>query len=145
MNTVNTAFVTGFDHVSTASANVDRLIEFYQRIFGLDPLPGFPITGADGRKIVLIPLPNGTTLQATEVALPGAPEVLMPPTAVFYGTTRFDHASFRATDGAAFDVLLSRLVAEGASTGDVRTFQQQRFFAFTDPDGYLAEVVVNGL
>jgi catechol 2,3-dioxygenase-like lactoylglutathione lyase family enzyme len=142
---MGTALVSGFDHVSTASKDVDRLTDFYQRVFGLDPLPGFPLTGADGRKIVLIPLPNGTTLQATEVALPTAPELLTPPGAVFYGTARFDHASFLATDGAAFDELLSRLVAEGASTGEVRTFQHQRFFAFTDPDGYRAEVVVNGL
>jgi catechol 2,3-dioxygenase-like lactoylglutathione lyase family enzyme len=142
---MSTALVSGFDHVSTASADVDRLAEFYQRIFGLDPLPGFPLTGGDGRKIVLIPLPNGTTLQATEVALPAAPELLNPPAAVFYGTARFDHASFLATDPASFDELLSRLVADGASTGDVRTFGTQRFFAFTDPDGYRAEVVVNGL
>jgi catechol 2,3-dioxygenase-like lactoylglutathione lyase family enzyme len=142
---MSAALVTGFDHVSTASADVDRLTAFYKRIFGLEPLPGFPLLGGDGRKIVLIPLPNGTTLQATEVALPAAPDLLNPPAAVFYGTARFDHASFLATDPGAFDELLSRLIAEGASTGEVRTFGSQRFFAFTDPDGYRAEVVVNGL
>ena len=142
---MSTPLVSGFDHVSTASGDVDRLAAFYQRIFGLDPLPGFPLTGGDGRKIVLIPLLNGTTLQATEVALPTAPDLLTPPAAVFYGTARFDHASFLATDPAAFDELLGKLVSEGASTGDVRVFGQQRFFAFTDPDGYRAEVVVNGL
>jgi catechol 2,3-dioxygenase-like lactoylglutathione lyase family enzyme len=138
------ALVTGFDHVSTSSGDVDRLTEFYRSIFGIEPLPGFPRVGADGRKIVLIPLASGTTLQATEVALADAPDILSPPGAIFYGTARFDHASFRATDAAAFDELLARLVAAGASTGDVREFGTQRFFAFRDPDGYLAEVVVNG-
>jgi catechol 2,3-dioxygenase-like lactoylglutathione lyase family enzyme len=135
--------VTGFDHVSTSSKDVERLTEFYRRVFGLEPLPGFPMATPDGRKIVLIPLPNGTTLQATEVALPDAPPTLVPPAAVFYGTARFDHASFLARDGAAFDDLLARLLAESATTGDIRTFGKQRYFAFTDPDGYLAEVVVN--
>lgn len=138
------ALVSGFDHVSTSSRDVDRLTEFYRSIFGIEPLTGFPRVGGDGRKIVLIPLSSGTTLQATEVALGDAPELLTPPAAVFYGTARFDHASFRATDMEAFDELLARLVAAGASTGDVREFGTQRFFAFRDPDGYLAEVVVNG-
>lgn len=138
------ALVSGIDHVSTSSRDVDRLTDFYRDIFGIEPLDGFPRVGADGRKVVLIPLSSGTTLQATEVDLGKAPDVLDPPGAVFYGTARFDHASFRATDVEAFDELLASLVSAGASTGDVREFGTQRFFAFRDPDGYLAEVVVNG-
>ncbi len=137
------ALVSGIDHVSTASRDVDRLTDFYRRIFGIEPMAGFPRVGGDGRKIVLIPLASGTTLQATEVALSEAPELLDPPGAVFYGTARFDHASFRASDVAAFDELRNALMAEGASAGEVHTFGTQRFFAFVDPDGYRAEVVVN--
>jgi len=140
---MNSPLVSGFDHVSTASRDVDRLTEFYRRVFGLEPLPGFPLLGADGRKVVLIPMSSGTTLQATEVELADAPQLLSPPAAVFYGTARFDHASFRAVDETSFEELRSRLISEGASTGEVRTFGTQRFFAFHDPDGYLAEVVVN--
>ncbi len=140
---VSGPLVSGFDHVSTASRDVDRLTAFYRDIFGIEPLPGFPMVTPDGRKIVLIPLTSGTTLQATEVALPEAPEVMSPPAAVFYGTARFDHASFRATNTAAFDEVRSRLMGGGHSSGEIRSFGTQRFFAFTDPDGYIAEVVVN--
>jgi catechol 2,3-dioxygenase-like lactoylglutathione lyase family enzyme len=106
---MSTALVSGFDHVSAASTDADRLTDFYRRVFGLEPVPGFPLTGADGRKIVLIPLPNGTTLQATEVALPNAPDPLTPPTAVFYATARLDHASFLATDGYKAEVVVNGL------------------------------------
>jgi catechol 2,3-dioxygenase-like lactoylglutathione lyase family enzyme len=142
---VDRCLVVGFDHVSTSSRDVDRLTEFYRRVFGIEPLPGFPMIGPGGRKIVLIPLANGTTLQATEVDLAEAPALLSPAAAVFYGTARFDHASFLATDSEAFEELRSRLVAEEASTGEVHGFGSQKFFAFRDPDGYLAEVVVNSV
>jgi catechol 2,3-dioxygenase-like lactoylglutathione lyase family enzyme len=142
---MNGPLISGFDHVSTASRDVDRLTEFYRRIFNIEPMPGFPLVGADGRKIVLIPLSSGTTLQATEVNLADAPDLLNPPAAVFYGTARFDHASFRATTEAAFNELRTRLMAEEASTGEVREFGTQRFFAFRDPDGYLAEVVLHAV
>ena len=141
---MSTPLVVGFDHVSTVSRDVDRLTDFYRRVFGIEPLPGFPMVGPGGRKLVLIPLASGTTLQATEVDLAEAPELLAPPAAAFYGTARFDHASFLAADEEAFDELRTRLVAEAATTGDVATFGSQRYFAFRDPDGYLAEVVVNG-
>ena len=140
---MTSALVTGFDHVSTASRDVDALIEFYRANFGIEPAPGFPVVGPDNRKFVLIPLSNGTMLQATEVSLPDSPAVLTPPGAVFYGTARFDHASFRARDAEAFEDARARLMACGASTGEVRSFGTSRFFAFTDPDGYIAELVVN--
>ena len=133
--------VAGFDHIATATRDVDRLVEFYKDIFGIEPLSGFPMMGRDGRKIALFPLGDGPMLQAVEVGPVVAPELLDPPAAVFYGKARFDHASFRAADETAFEELRARLMGAGASDGSVIEAGPLRFFRFTDPDGWLAEVV----
>ena len=67
--------LAGIDHVATANADLDRLIDFYRDNFDLEPMTGFPLTGGDGRRIVLIPLADGITLQAVEVATLPAPEL----------------------------------------------------------------------
>lgn len=133
--------IAGIDHVSTATTDVDRLLAFYKDHFELEPMAGFPLTGGDGRKIALIPLSDGIMLQATEVASLPAPEPIDPPGAVFFGVSRFDHCSFRASSEEAFEDLRIRLVNAGASTGTVLSSGDLRFFRFTDPDGWFAEVV----
>lgn len=133
--------LAGLDHVATATAELDRLIAFYRDNFDLEPMAGFPLTGADGRRIVLIPLADGIMLQAVEVASLPAPPPLSPPGAIFFGVSRFDHCSFRATSEESFETLRTRLMAAGASDGNVLSSGPLRFFRFTDPDGWFAEVV----
>ena len=133
--------LAGIDHVATATADLDRLIDFYRDNFDLEPMTGFPLTGGDGRRIVLIPLADGITLQAVEVETLPAPELLSPPGAVFFGVSRFDHCSFRASSEEAFETVRSRLMTAGASEGSVLSSGALRFFRFTDPDGWFAEVV----
>jgi len=134
--------VAGFDHIATSTANLDAALAFYKRIFGLDPLPGYPVTAPDGRRLAAIRVGSGPVLQLVETAKVQAPELVAPPGAVFYGSMRVDHASFAAADEASFEELRKRLIDEGASKGEVIDFGKSRFFAFKDPDGWLAEVVL---
>lgn len=133
--------LAGLDHVATATADLDRLIAFYRDNFDLEPMAGFPLTGGDGRRIVLIPLADGIMLQAVEVASLPAPPPLSPPGAIFFGVSRFDHCSFRAASEESFETLRTRLMGAGASDGNVLSSGPLRFFRFTDPDGWFAEVV----
>jgi catechol 2,3-dioxygenase-like lactoylglutathione lyase family enzyme len=133
--------VGGFDHLSTATADLDAALAFYKSIFDLDPLPGFPLQLPDGRRIAVLPVGAGPVFQLIESDSLTLPPVVDPPTAFFYGTSRFDHASFAATDEAAFEELRRRLVDAKASEGKILEAAGQRFFAFRDPDGWLAEVV----
>ena len=135
--------LAGIDHVATATADIDRLVSFYRENFELEPLTGFPLTGGDGRRIVLIPLADGIMLQAVEVESLPAPTPLSPPGAIFFGVSRFDHCSFRASSEEAFETLRTTLMASGASEGQVHSSGALRFFRFTDPDGWFAEVVWN--
>lgn len=135
--------VAGFDHLSTATADLDAALAFYKDIFDLEPFPGFPLPLPDGRRIAVLPVGAGPgpVFQLIESASVEAPPRVQPPTAFFYGSMRFDHASFAATDEASFDELRVRLMAAGASEGHILEAAGQRFFAFIDPDGWLAEVV----
>jgi len=133
--------VSGFDHLSTATANLDAALAFYKDIFGLEPLPGFPLALPDGRRIAVLPVGSGPVFQLIESDVVDPPSLVNPPSAFFYGSIRFDHASFAASDEDAFEELRQRLIAAGASEGNVQEAAGQRFFAFRDGDGWLAEVV----
>jgi len=135
------ALVGGFDHLSTATADLDASLAFYKSIFDLDPLPGFPLPLPDGRRIAVLPVGSGPVFQLIESDSVTPPALVDPPTAFFYGRMRFDHASFAAADEAAFEELRRRLIDANASEGKILEAAGQRFLAFRDPDGWLAEVV----
>lgn len=134
--------VAGFDHIATATANLDAALAFYKRMFDLEPLPGHPVTTPDGRRLAVLRVGPGPVLQIVETGKVAAPELVDPPGAVFYGSIRTDHASFAAADEASFEEIRQRLIAAGASKGEVFTFGASRSFAFKDPDGWLSKVVL---
>lgn len=126
--------LAGINHAALLSADVDRLAEFYVRVF--DAKVALDMTEGSLR-ILLIDVGRGATLavfqiEGKEVPRGGLPE---------FGRGRHDHVALNATDERAFRELRRRLVAEGASDGVVTDVGPAQQFGFTDPDGWQSEVL----
>lgn len=129
--------VSGFQHVATVTNDLDRLIEFYNDVIGargattIDGSPGAPFT-----RHALIELAEGVVLHPFEV--PGRD--LDRWGGEMFDRGRTDHYAIRARDRAAFDELRRRLVARGASDGEITDFGALLSVGFDDPDGMRLEV-----
>lgn len=131
---MTTTLLAGINHTALLSADLDRLTEFYTRIF--DASVALDMTEGTLR-IVLIDVGRGATLAAfridgTEVPRGGLPE---------FSRGRHDHVALNAADEAAFHELRRRLLAEGASDGVITDVGPAQQFGFTDPDGWESEVL----
>jgi catechol 2,3-dioxygenase-like lactoylglutathione lyase family enzyme len=60
-----------------------------------------------------------------------------------WGRGRLDHFGLQAASPESFETIRRRLVACGASDGDVNDFGAVRSVFFRDPDGLEGEVVVD--
>ena len=120
-------------HLAILTADIDRLIAFYERI--LDAGVTMDLE-EDGLRHAFITVGPHTVLHAFQV--PG----LVPPTdQPIFRRGRLDHFALRAASEDAFLELRRRLVAEGATVGAVTDMGSLLNFAFVDPDGGRNEVV----
>ena len=124
--------VADIHHLTFVTADMDRLIDFYARMFDadvtLDLIEG-PIRHAFiavGPHSVLHPF-----------QLPG----IEPPGELpMFSRGRLDHFALNAASYEAFCELHQRLDAEGAVDGDVIDMGSLLLFTFTDPDDGAHEV-----
>ena len=99
-------------HVSTLTANLDRLIAFYQRV--LDA-PVVLDMEEEGLRHAFISLGPTTLLHPFEIPGTDVPQGELP----MFERGRIDHIALSATDEAAFWEVRRRVIAEGAGTGEV--------------------------
>jgi catechol 2,3-dioxygenase-like lactoylglutathione lyase family enzyme len=123
----------GIHHLTFVTADMDRLIDFYKRVFDaevtLDLTEG-PIRHAFievGERTVLHPF------QLPDTSPPGA----LP----MFQRGRLDHFALNAASEEAFRELRRRIVAEGRDDGVVIDMGLLLLFNFTDPDEGNHEVV----
>ncbi len=126
--------INGINHLTFITADMDRLIAFYERVFEarvtLDLHEG-------GVRHVFIEVGPNTLLhpfQIPGIEPPSHPEAM-------FQRGRLDHFALNATSEAAFRELWRRVVAEGANDGRVVDMGSLWIFTFTDPDGGAHEVV----
>jgi catechol 2,3-dioxygenase-like lactoylglutathione lyase family enzyme len=120
-------------HLAFVTADMDRLIVFYDRVFGARVT--VDIT-EDGLRHAFIEVGPHTVLHPFQV--PGTkPPVSLP----MFRRGRLDHFALNAASEDAFRELRRRLVAEGASDGVVTDMGSLLNLSFTDPDGGHNEVV----
>jgi catechol 2,3-dioxygenase-like lactoylglutathione lyase family enzyme len=122
------------NHLTFLTADMDRLIAFYERVFEarvtLDLVE-------DGLRHVFIEVGPHTVLHPFQV--PGVePPDPQPP---MFQRGRLDHFALNAASEEAFRELRRRVVIEGASDGVVTDMGSLLIFTFTDPDGGVHEVV----
>jgi catechol 2,3-dioxygenase-like lactoylglutathione lyase family enzyme len=127
------SLVNGIHHLTFITADMDRLIAFYGRVFDasvtLDLTEG-PIRHA------FINVGDSTVLHPFQI--PGK----MPPSSLpMFQRGRLDHFALNAASEEKFRELHRRIVAEGRDDGVVIDMGLLLLFNFTDPDDGLHEVV----
>jgi catechol 2,3-dioxygenase-like lactoylglutathione lyase family enzyme len=134
--------LTGVNHVATVSKDLDRLIDFYDRVFGARVLldvevPEMVLQTARGpARHVFIEVGGPSVLHAWQI------EGIDPSQfdGEIFSRGRVDHFALLTGTYSNFEGLRRKLVAEGASTGEVNDFGLMLSFSFQDPDGLWAEV-----
>ena len=122
------------NHLTFITADMDRLISFYQRVFEARVTLDLE---EEGLRHVFIEVGPYTVLHPFQV--PGVePPGQQPP---MFQRGRLDHFALNAASEAAFRELRRRVVVEGASDGMVTDMGSLLLFTFTDPDGGVHEVV----
>jgi catechol 2,3-dioxygenase-like lactoylglutathione lyase family enzyme len=128
------ALIDGIHHLTTLTADLDRLIGFYARVFGARVTLDLE---EEGLRHAFIELGPATVLHPFQV--PGL-EVPQHPIPMF-GRGRLDHVALSAASEEAFWELRRRVVAEGVADGEVVDMGSLLNFGFVDPDGASHEVV----
>lgn len=129
----NRQLTTGINHVAIMTEDVDRFVAFYTEVFGAevvfaDTNPHFTHAILRiGGVSVLHPLqrPDRAHGRASTAMLDRG---------------HLDHLALDVPSREAFDELRARLVARGASDGEVTDLGPKLSFWFTDPDGMRGEV-----
>lgn len=113
-------------HLTFLTADMDRLIAFYQRVFGARVTVDLE---EEGLRHAFIEVGPHTVLHPFQV--PGLePPVGQP----MFHRGRLDHFALNAASEHAFRELRRRLVAEGASDGRVTDMGSLLNISFVDPD-----------
>ncbi|MEX2425802.1 MAG: VOC family protein [Thermomicrobiaceae bacterium] len=124
----------GIHHVTTLTADIDRLIGFYKRVFDA---PVILDLTEEGLRHAFIELGPHTGLHPFQVPGIEVPQHEVP----MFERGRIDHIALHASTEEAFRELRQRVMAEGAGDGVVTDMGSLLLFGFMDPDGAQHEVV----
>jgi catechol 2,3-dioxygenase-like lactoylglutathione lyase family enzyme len=121
------------NHLTFVTADMDRLISFYERVFGARITVDLE---EEGLRHVFIEVGPHTVLHPFQV-----PGVEPPSSQPMFQRGRLDHFALNAASEEAFRELRRRIVAEGASDSVVTDMGSMLLFSFLDPDEGRHEVV----
>jgi catechol 2,3-dioxygenase-like lactoylglutathione lyase family enzyme len=127
--------LAGVNHVAVITADLDRFVEFYVDVFGLDVV--FVESAAAFRHAILRTGPT-SWLHPAEVAgnghRHGSPAM--------FERGHLDHLALAAAGPDEFATIRERLVERGATEGVIDDLGPFRSVWFTDPDGMQGELVL---
>jgi catechol 2,3-dioxygenase-like lactoylglutathione lyase family enzyme len=125
----------GFNHVATLTVDLDRYVDFYRRVFGAGLLS---ITEArpDHPRMAIIDVGGGAHIGAFEVPA----NSIVGDRQQMGGRGPIDHYAIAVPSMEDLEVVRERLVAEGASSGEITDFGSALSVFFRDPDGAELEV-----
>ncbi len=127
------SLLAGLHHVATLTADLDRLLAFYARVFDA---PATLTMEEEGLRHAFIPLGPATFLHPFEIPGVNVPQGELP----LFGRGRIDHLALAVPNEAAFWELRQRVLVEGAGDGEVTDIGPLLTFGLTDPDGLWIEV-----
>src|SRR3954467_1077736 len=127
------ALTSGSHHVATVTADMDRLVAFYERVF--DARVVLDMREQHVRH-VFIDLGGGFVLHPFEISGVDVPQGELP----MFDRGRIDHLALRADTSDAFWELRERIHAAGAGDGEVTDMGPLLSAGFVDPDGLWGEV-----
>jgi catechol 2,3-dioxygenase-like lactoylglutathione lyase family enzyme len=114
-------------HLTLITADMDRLIGFYSRVFAAQVTMDLE---EEGLRHAFIQIGPHTVLHPFQV-----PGVHPPEPRPMFQRGRLDHFALNAASEEAFRQLRRRLMLERASDGAVTDMGSLLLFRFTDPDG----------
>lgn len=120
----------GINHVTSSTADLDRLVEFYSRMFGAEKVFEAAGTAADSR-MAIVELGGTRYLKIVEDGS-RAPAAAIPVPAAPTATERFGLA---VDSLSALRELRERMVGAGGVLGEIERLPTQWVLRFTDPDG----------
>ena len=120
-------------HLTFVTADMDRLIDFYKRVF--EARVTFDLE-EEGLRHVFIEVGPHTVLHPFQV-----PGVEPPGYQTMFDRGRLDHFGLNAASEEAFLELRRRVIFEDAGDGEVTDMGSLLSFNFTDPDGGAHEVI----
>ncbi len=126
----------GIHHLATLTADMGRLIAFYQRVFDARVVLDLE---EEGLRHAFIELGPNTLLHPFQISGVVVPQGATP----IFGRGRLDHFGLNAASLDAFRELHRRAVNASASNGEVTSIGPTLSFSFTDPDGAEHEVLWN--
>jgi catechol 2,3-dioxygenase-like lactoylglutathione lyase family enzyme len=127
------SLVSGLNHVAVMTDDLDRAAAFYVDVFDAELIdtPAPP-----GSKATTVRL--SATAGLTFLEVPGNPHGTG--STQMLGRGHLDHLALEAPGGAELEELRRRLVAKGASTGEINDYGSMVSVYFVDPDGMGCEV-----
>lgn len=125
--------LNGINHLTFLTADMERLIDFYRRVFEAHVTLDLE---EEGFRHVFLEVGPHTVLHPFQ--LPGVQPPAYQP---MFQRGRLDHFALNAANEPAFWELRRRLVSESASDGVVTDMGSLLILTFTDPDGGRYEVV----
>jgi catechol 2,3-dioxygenase-like lactoylglutathione lyase family enzyme len=128
-----TALLDDIHHLTFVTADMDRLIAFYERLFDARATVDIEEEGLRHAFIEVGPRTVLHPFQIPGVDPPGRQEM--------FARGRLDHFALRAASEEAFWELQRRVVAEGAGDGLVSDMGSLLNLGFTDPDGGEHEII----
>ncbi len=126
--------LSGIHHLTFLTADMDRLIAFYSRVF--DATVTLDLE-EDGLRHAFIEIGPRTVLHPFEIPGVDVPQESAP----MFQRGRIDHFALDAASQEAFHDLRRRLVAAGQYVSDITAMGSLLIFTFADPDGAMQEVV----
>src|ERR1700722_5798070 len=127
---------SGFNHVATMTADLDRYLAFYREIFEVEVIA---MTEArdDHPRMAVVNMGGDSALNVFEVP----PDSIVGDRTKMGGRGPIDHYALAVDSEERLHEIRDRLVAVGASPGEVTQFGPALFSVFfRDPDGAELEV-----
>jgi catechol 2,3-dioxygenase-like lactoylglutathione lyase family enzyme len=127
---------SGLNHVAVVTADLDGFRAFYEDTIGLETTLVLGAGPGQSRQAVI--MAGDVMLHVFEV--PGYDPAAHSFAPTMFERGRLDHLGFGVADVAALTALRDRLLAVGATNGDIRRLGPLLSLRFLDPEGFEGEV-----
>jgi len=130
---------TGFNHIATLTADLDRLVDFYTKVFDaevtfeMDKAPDHP-------RMSILDMGGGSALNVFEVAA----DEIVGDRRTLGGRGPIDHFGIAVDSMETLEQVRDRLVAAGSDIGEIQKLGDHWSLFFRDIDGMELEVLCPG-